>query len=80
MVIEETDLSELVKKVRQSNYQLGREIGMISFNETTLKELLNITVVTTDFEAMGYTAAALLLDNKRIKVKNPFYMIRRGSL
>ena len=80
VVVEETDLSELVKKVRQSNYQLGHEIGIISFNETTLKELLNITVITTDFDAMGYTAASLLLDNKRIKVKNPFYMIRRGSL
>ncbi|SOD97958.1 GntR family transcriptional regulator [Spirosoma fluviale] len=80
VVVEETDLSELVKKVRQSNYELGRDIGIISFNETTLKELLNITVITTDFEAMGYTAASLLLDNKRIKVKNPFYMIRRGSL
>ncbi|GAB4047912.1 GntR family transcriptional regulator [Spirosoma litoris] len=80
VVIEETDLSEVVKKVRQSNYELGHEIGIISFNETTLKELLNITVITTDFEAMGYTAASLLLDNKHIKVKNPFYMIRRESL
>ncbi len=80
VVVEETDLSELVKKVWQSGYQLGREVGIISFNETTLKELLNITVVTTDFEAMGYTAASLLLDNQRIKVKNPFYMIRRGSV
>ena len=80
VVIEETDLSELVKKVRQSTYQLGQEIGIISFNETTLKELLNITVITTDFDLMGYTAARLLLDNKRIKVKNPFYMIRRDSL
>ncbi len=80
VVIEETDLSELVKKVRQSDFSLGREIGMISFNETTLKELLDITVITTDFEAMGYTTATLLLDNKRINVRNPFYMIRRGSL
>jgi DNA-binding transcriptional regulator YhcF (GntR family) len=80
VVIEETDLSELVKKVRQSPYVLGQEIGIISFNETTLKELLNITVITTDFEAMGNTAATLLLENKRIKVKNPFYMIRRDSL
>ena len=80
VVIEETDLSEIVKKVRQSAFELGREIGIISFNETTLKELLNITVVTTDFKAMGYTTASLLLDNKRIKVKNPFYMIRRGSV
>ncbi len=80
VVVEEMDLSELVKKVRESNFQLGREIGMISFNETTLKELLNITVISTNFEAMGYTTATLLLDNKRIKVKNPFNMIRRGSL
>lgn len=80
VVIEETDLSELVKKVRQSTYALGQEIGIISFNETTLKELLNITVITTDFEAMGNTAATLLLESKRTKVKNPFYMIRRDSL
>ncbi len=80
VVIEETDLSELVKKVRQSNFSLGQEIGMISFNETTLKELLDITVITTDFEVMGQTAATLLLQNKRVSVKNPFYMIQRGSL
>ena len=80
VTIEETDLAELVKKVRQSTYLLGREIGVISFNETTLKDLLGITVITTDFETMGRTAATLLLDKQRIKVKNPFYMIRRGSL
>ncbi len=80
VVIEETDLAELVKKVRQSSYILGREIGLISFNETTLKELLGITVVTTDFETMGRTAATLLLEHKRVKINNPFHLIRRGSL
>jgi DNA-binding transcriptional regulator YhcF (GntR family) len=80
VVVEETDLAELVKKTRQSSFTMGKEIGIISFNETTLKELLGITVITTDFETMGRTAAALLLDNKKIKVKNPFYMIRRESL
>lgn len=80
VVVEEHDLAELVKKVRQSSYSLGNEIGVVSFNETTLKELLGITVITTDFETMGRTAAALLLDKKKIKVKNPFYMIRRETL
>ncbi|MFN3488320.1 MAG: GntR family transcriptional regulator, partial [Emticicia sp.] len=65
---------------RQSDLKLGEEIGIISFNETTLKELLEITVITTDFETMGRTAAALLLDKKQIKIKNPFYTIRRKSL
>ena len=80
VVVEETDLAELVKKARMSSFILGKDIGIISFNETTLKELLGITVITTDFETMGRTAAALLLDNIKIKVKNPFYMIRRETL
>jgi DNA-binding LacI/PurR family transcriptional regulator len=80
VVVEDTDLAELVKRARQSTYTLGKEIGIISFNETTLKELLGITVITTDFETMGRTAAALLLDKKKIKIKNPFYMIRRETL
>lgn len=80
IVVEENDLAELVKKTRQSSYELGTEIGVISFNETTLKELLGITVITTDFENMGRTAAALILNKEQTKVKNPFFMIRRGSL
>jgi DNA-binding LacI/PurR family transcriptional regulator len=69
-----------VKKIRQTSFLLGREIGIISFNETPLKELLNMTVITTDFVAMGRTAATLLLEKQRVKVNNPFYTIRRGSL
>lgn len=80
LVLEETDLAELVKKIRMSSFQMGRDIGVISFNDTTLKELLGITVITTDFENMGRTAANLLLENKKMKVKNPFYMIRRETL
>ncbi|WP_246439611.1 GntR family transcriptional regulator [Rhabdobacter roseus] len=82
LVVEEADLAELIKKVRLSGLTLGQDVGIVSFNDTTLKEVLadGITVVTTDFETMGRTAAALLLDGKRIKVKNPFTMIRRKSL
>lgn len=80
IVVEENDLAELVKKSRQSAYVMGRDIGVISFNETTLKELLGITVISTDFETMGRTAATMILNKQQIKVKNPFYMIRRGSL
>ncbi|GGE99597.1 GntR family transcriptional regulator [Hymenobacter cavernae] len=80
VVVEISDLAELIKKVRQTSYLLGREIGVISFNETTLKEVMGITVITTDFEAMGRTAAEKLLAKEHCKVKNPFYTIRRGSL
>jgi DNA-binding transcriptional regulator YhcF (GntR family) len=79
-VIEETDLAELIKKIHQTDLKLGQDIGLISFNDTTLKEVLDITVITTDFEAMGRTAAQLLLEGRKEKVKNPFYLVRRGSL
>lgn len=79
-VIEETDLAELIKKIRETNWKLGQDIGLISFNDTTLKEVLDITVITTDFGAMGRTTAQLLLEGRKEKVKNPFYLIQRGSL
>lgn len=80
IAIEESDLGELYKKIKQANFTPGKEIGVISFNDTALKEVLSVTIITTDFEAMGRTAANLLLDKQQIKVKNSFHMIRRTSL
>jgi DNA-binding transcriptional regulator YhcF (GntR family) len=80
LVIADDDLAILVKKIRKSNYQMGKEIGVISFNETELKELLDITVISTDFIKMGQTAANLILKKQVKQVKNPFKIIKRGSL
>ncbi|MEO6232314.1 MAG: GntR family transcriptional regulator [Ferruginibacter sp.] len=80
IVTTESDLAELLKSIRSSKFILGKDIGVISFNETVLKELLDITVITTDFEAMGKTAANCILNKEIKEVNNPFYMIRRNSL
>jgi len=80
IVIEEEDLAKLIKKIHGSGLVLGQDVGVISFNETTLKELLDIAVITTDFNRMGRTAAQLVLGNEPRQVKNPFEVILRGSL
>jgi len=80
IVVSEADLAHLIKKARMAGYELGKDTGIISFNETVLKELLDITVITTDFEQMGRTVAELIIDRDFRQVKNPFYMIRRKSL
>jgi len=80
IAIKESDLAGLVKKQRKSSFELGKDIGIISFNETILKELLDITVVTTDFEEMGRTTAQLILSRDYQKIRNPFRLIRRNSL
>ncbi len=82
IVIEETDLVNLIKICRLEKLQTGRDVGIISYNETPLKEILldGITVISTDHCRMGETVARLILDNKREKVKNPFKLIKMGSL
>ncbi len=80
ITIEEMDLVNLVRQVRAKQLVLGEDIGIISYNETPLKELLGITVISTDFTAMGETAAYMVLRNKREKVKNVFSYIERNSV
>ena len=82
IVIEETDLVNLIKKCRLKKLKIGKEIGIISYNETPLKEILldGITVISTDHEKMGEAAAHLILQNSKERMKNPFRLIRRKSL
>lgn len=80
LVITESDLARLLKKVRRTKYTIGKDIGIVSFNETDFNELLDITVITTDFEKMGQTTAELILNREYKQVANPFSVIRRGSL
>ncbi len=82
IVIEEMDLVNLIKKSRLLNLKIGEDVGIISYNETPLKEILleGITVISTDHEKMGETAARLILQNSKEKIKNPFSLIRRKSL
>jgi DNA-binding transcriptional regulator YhcF (GntR family) len=82
IVIAESDLVHLVKLALERNFKLGKDMGILSFNETTLKEILagGISTISTHFEAMGTTAATLILEKQMISVKNPFSLIRRPSL
>lgn len=82
VVIEENDLVLLIKKCREQQLAIGKDIGIISYNETPLKEILldGITTISTDHEQMGKTAAELINENKRAVIKNPFTLIKRKSL
>lgn len=80
IVLTENDLADLIKGARISGFEIGRDIGIISFNETVFKELLDITVITTDFEEMGRKTAELMLQNEAAVIKNAFKIIIRKSL
>jgi len=80
ITIEETDLVNLVRQIRKKGLKLGKDIGIISYNDTPLKELLGITVISTNFKAMGAVAADFVLKNKNEKVKAMFKYKERNSV
>ncbi|WP_255518009.1 GntR family transcriptional regulator [Fulvivirga sp. M361] len=82
VVIEESDLVNIVKKARTLNWQIGKDVGIISYNDTPLKEVLaeGITVISTDFKKMGTRAAEMILKKNFIQTENPFTLIKRKSL
>jgi len=80
ITIEETDLVSLVNQIRDKEFILGVEIGIISYNDTPLKDLLGITVISTDFKVMRETASRMILIKEKGKIKNPFNFIDRNSI
>lgn len=78
----EDDLITLIKRIKGSGLKVGRDVGIISYNETPLKEILldGITVISTDFKKLGEHAARLVLEKHRAHIINPFYFVPRNSL
>lgn len=74
------DLAQLIKKIRTSVYKIGEDVGLISYNETTLKELLNVTVFSSNFHKMGEMIARMIVDQEFSVKKNPFDIIIRDTL
>ncbi|WPP52576.1 GntR family transcriptional regulator [Catalinimonas niigatensis] len=82
IVIEEDELVNIIKYCKNNQLEIGKEVGIISYNDTPIKEVLHdgIAVVSTDFYKMGESAAKMLLERRTEKLSNPFYLIRRPSL
>ncbi len=76
------DLVDIIKFTQQKGLKLGIDVGLISYDDTPLKEILSdgITVMTTDFVEMGKTVAKMIKNNRKEKIENPFCMILRNSL
>jgi len=78
----EEDLVILIEKLLATTMQVGKHVGVISYNETALKKIIlnGITTISTDFEFMGKKAAELILNNSTERFEVPFYVTERNSL
>jgi DNA-binding transcriptional regulator YhcF (GntR family) len=81
IVIDDNNLVDIIQCARKGDWQLGKDIGVISYNETPLKSVMGngITTITTDFTAMGKAMAEMVVSGKREVVENPFVIIDRKS-
>ncbi len=81
VVVDDRDLEILVRWCHEHKMKAGIDIGIISYNETPLKGIVDsgITTISTDFSQMGKNMAEMILNNQRLKIDNPFYLINRQS-
>ncbi|MCD7978323.1 MAG: hypothetical protein LUG51_14655 [Tannerellaceae bacterium] len=82
MVVSDRDLVDLLKQAALQQFTPGKEFGIISYNDTPLKEILagGITTLSTDFNQMGKTMASLLNKKSIETIENPWNLNIRKSL
>ncbi|MCL5035052.1 MAG: GntR family transcriptional regulator [Bacteroidetes bacterium] len=82
VVVDDTDLITIVKKAAGSRLGLGTDIGVISYNESPLKEVIDkgIATISTDFAQMGRSIARMVVSGRKNHIDNPFVMMRRASV
>jgi DNA-binding transcriptional regulator YhcF (GntR family) len=61
----DNDLVVLIERIIELNFEVGKDVGVISYNETALKKIIlkGITTISTDFEAMGIETARIIQTN-----------------
>lgn len=76
------DLVTLIKIIKTTSLKVGKQIGILAYHDSPMKEILldGITVLSSDYEAMGRTAANMILNNQCFQIRNPYKIIFRNSL
>ncbi len=82
MVIKDIELVEIIKAGLKKGFHLGKEFGVISYNDTPMKEIVEggITVISTDFRKMGEQAAEFVKNKQKLQEILPTSLILRQSL
>lgn len=81
-LISDRDLVDMVKIAKYCKFKLGKKFGIVSFNDTMLKEVVSggITTISTDFTEMGKTLADMVINRQNKQIRNKSRMIVRNSL
>ncbi len=80
--ITDSDLWEVIKECRHHNYTPGKDLGILSFDDHVVKEIVlgGITTISTDFKQMGRMAAEQIKLGEKKQVILPVNLYKRESL
>lgn len=76
------DLVNVIEQAKVQQLTLGIDYGIISYNETSLKKVVEngITTISTDFNEMGKILAQMINSNSKLQIKNTSKLILRNSV
>lgn len=76
------DLVRVIEKAKSQQLTIGQDYGIISYNETPLKKIVEngITTISTDFEQMGKILAEMILKGRKEQIENTCKLLLRSSL
>lgn len=86
LTADDRELVSLIKIADRDGLRIGSDFGIISYNDTPLKEVLcgGIATLSTDFRQMGRTMASLIMNpssNTAVPtLRNPWLFLPRKSL
>lgn len=83
LVIGEEDLVALVREVEAASLRVGTDVGIVSYNESLLKQIIGggISTLSTDFARMGRAAARHIVEHSSHTAEvNPSALTIRASL
>ncbi len=82
IIPDDINLLRIIKKLKELKLVLAKDIGVISYNDTLLKEIVEggITTISTDFNAMGKQLAEMILNKEQTQIENPNNLILRNSI
>ena len=82
IIPDDKNLLRIIKKSKQEKLQLTKDFGIISYNDTLLKEIVEggITTISTNFNDMGKRLAQMILKKEEKQIENPNQLILRNSI
>jgi DNA-binding transcriptional regulator YhcF (GntR family) len=82
LIVRHSDLIDLAKICREKGLTMGKDIGVVTFNDAPMLEVIGngITAISTDFKEMGRLASEFIQTKQKIQTYVPTKLIIRGSL